>query len=107
MIVLGIETSCDETSVGIVELNDASEGATLYANAVLSSMDLHTKYGGVVPEIAAREHIKAMSIVIEKALELVIKICQQVGKWRLKTHQRAFVYIAKIFLFASLANNKL
>ena len=69
MIVLGIETSCDETSVGIVELNDASEGATLYANAVLSSMDLHTKYGGVVPEIAAREHIKAMSIVIEKAFE--------------------------------------
>jgi N6-L-threonylcarbamoyladenine synthase len=69
MIVLGIETSCDETSVGIVELNDTSKGATLYANAVLSSMDLHTKYGGVVPEIAAREHIKAMPIVIEKAFE--------------------------------------
>lgn len=69
MIVLGIETSCDETAVGIVELNDPQAGAILLTNSVLSSMDLHTAYGGVVPEIAAREHIKAMPKVLEQALQ--------------------------------------
>lgn len=62
MIVLGIETSCDETAVGIVE-----NGHILHANAVLSSMDLHKAYGGVVPEIAAREHIRSIHPVIEQA----------------------------------------
>jgi len=62
MIVLGIETSCDETAVGIVE-----DGHILHANAVLSSMDLHKAYGGVVPEIAAREHIRSIHPVIEQA----------------------------------------
>jgi N6-L-threonylcarbamoyladenine synthase len=63
MIVLGIETSCDETAVGIVK-----DGTTLLANAVFSSMDLHKAYGGVVPEIAARSHIEAIIPVIEQAL---------------------------------------
>lgn len=63
MIVLGIETSCDETAVGIVE-----DGHTLLANAVFSSMDLHTVYGGVVPEIAARSHIESMQPVLREAL---------------------------------------
>ena len=49
MIVLGIETSCDETAVGIVK-----DGYELLANQVASSMDPCTQYGGVVPEIAAR-----------------------------------------------------
>ncbi|MDQ2973636.1 MAG: tRNA (adenosine(37)-N6)-threonylcarbamoyltransferase complex transferase subunit TsaD [bacterium] len=62
MIVLGIETSCDETAVGIVE-----DGRILHANAVLSSMDLHAAYGGVVPEIAARSHIEAMQPVLDQA----------------------------------------
>ena len=63
MIVLGIESSCDETSVGIVE-----NGDTLLANAVFSSMDLHKAFGGVVPEIAARSHIESIIPVIEEAL---------------------------------------
>ncbi len=63
MIVLGIETSCDETSVGIVE-----DGYRLLACSTASSMDIHTKYGGVVPEIAAREHIQVMSPTLESAL---------------------------------------
>lgn len=64
MKVLGIETSCDETSAGVVE-----DGKKLLSNVVLSSMDLHKAYGGVVPEIAARSHIEAIMPVIDQALE--------------------------------------
>lgn len=61
-LVLGIESSCDETGVGIVR------GRTLLANAVASSMDEHAIFGGVIPEIAARAHLEAMTPTIEQAL---------------------------------------
>lgn len=61
-LVLGIETSCDETGVGIVR------GRTLLANAIASSMDEHARFGGVVPEVAARAHLEAMNPTIERAL---------------------------------------
>ncbi|MBX6334619.1 tRNA (adenosine(37)-N6)-threonylcarbamoyltransferase complex transferase subunit TsaD [Candidatus Saccharibacteria bacterium] len=64
MIVLGIESSCDETAVGIVK-----DGYQLLSNTVRSSVDLHAKYGGVVPEIAARSHIEVIIPVIEQSLE--------------------------------------
>ena len=63
MRILGIETSCDETAAAVVE-----DGKKLLSNAVLSSMDLHAAYGGVVPEIAARSHIEAITPVIDQAL---------------------------------------
>ncbi len=63
MKILGIETSCDETSAAVVE-----DGSRLLSNVVLSSMDLHAAYGGVVPEIAARSHIEAITPVINQAL---------------------------------------
>lgn len=63
MKILGIETSCDETAAAVVE-----DGKKLLSNAVLSSMDLHAAYGGVVPEIAARSHIEAITPVINQAL---------------------------------------
>ncbi len=66
MTILGIESSCDETAAGIVSISDKLE-CSLHANAVLSSMDLHTAYGGVVPEIAAREHVKSINPVIAQA----------------------------------------
>ena len=62
--ILGIETSCDETACGIVQ-----DGKKLLSNEVLSSIDLHKTYGGVVPEIAARSHIEAIIPVIEQSLE--------------------------------------
>lgn len=65
MKILGIETSCDETAAAVVE-----DGKKLLSNAVLSSMDLHAVYGGVVPEIAARSHMEAMTPVISQALEI-------------------------------------
>jgi N6-L-threonylcarbamoyladenine synthase len=61
-LVLGIETSCDETGVGIVR------GSTLLANTIASSMDEHARYGGVVPEVAARAHLEAMTPTITAAL---------------------------------------
>jgi N6-L-threonylcarbamoyladenine synthase len=64
MRVLGIETSCDETAAAVVE-----DGHTLLSNVVASSMDLHARYGGVVPEIAARSHIEVILPVIRQALD--------------------------------------
>ena len=61
-LVLGIETSCDETGVGIVR------GTTLLSNTIASSMDEHARYGGVVPEVAARAHLEAMTPAITSAL---------------------------------------
>ncbi|MGN6324385.1 tRNA (adenosine(37)-N6)-threonylcarbamoyltransferase complex transferase subunit TsaD [Pseudolysinimonas sp.] len=61
-LILGIETSCDETGVGIVR------GTTLLANAIASSMDEQARYGGVVPEIAARAHLEAMQPTLDAAL---------------------------------------
>lgn len=63
MTILGIETSCDETAAAVVE-----DGKCLLSNVVLSSMDLHAAYGGVVPEIAARSHIESIIPVIEQSL---------------------------------------
>jgi N6-L-threonylcarbamoyladenine synthase len=62
-LVLGIETSCDETGVGIVR------GHTLLADAVASSVDEHARFGGVVPEVASRAHLEAMEPTIERACE--------------------------------------
>ena len=61
-LVLGIETSCDETGIGIVR------GRTLLSNTIASSMDAHARYGGVVPEVAARAHLEALQPAIEAAL---------------------------------------
>jgi N6-L-threonylcarbamoyladenine synthase len=61
-LVLGIETSCDETGIGIVR------GTTLLANVISSSMDEHARYGGVVPEVAARAHLEALVPALKQAL---------------------------------------
>jgi len=63
MIVLGIETSCDETAAAIVV-----DGTDVRSNVVASQVDLHKKYGGVVPEIASRAHIERLDAVIEEAM---------------------------------------
>lgn len=63
MRILGIETSCDETAVAIVE-----DGNTLLSSIVSSSMDLHARYGGIVPEVAARSHMEVIIPVIQAAL---------------------------------------
>jgi N6-L-threonylcarbamoyladenine synthase len=65
-LVLGIETSCDETGIGIVR------GTELLADAVASSVSEHARFGGVVPEVASRAHLQAMIPTVQRA-------CQQAG----------------------------
>lgn len=62
-LTLGIETSCDETAVAILR-----GGSDVLANVISSSAPLHDKYGGVVPEVASREHVQAINPAIEEAL---------------------------------------
>ncbi len=64
MLVLGIETSCDETAVAVVQ-----DGRRILSNVVASQVELHARYGGVVPELASRQHVEAMIPVLEEALE--------------------------------------
>ncbi|MEJ6013470.1 tRNA (adenosine(37)-N6)-threonylcarbamoyltransferase complex transferase subunit TsaD [Corynebacterium sp. H127] len=66
MIILGIESSCDETGVGIIELLDGQ--MTVLADQVASSMEQHARFGGVVPEIASRAHLEAIRPVMQAAL---------------------------------------
>ena len=63
MNILGIESSCDETSASIVQ-----DGVKEIATVVSSQIDIHKEYGGVVPEIASREHVKNITIVLEECL---------------------------------------
>lgn len=63
MLILGIESSCDETSAAIVE-----DGRVLHSNVVNSQVDIHAEYGGVVPEVAARSHIEVINPVIRQAM---------------------------------------
>ena len=62
MLILGVETSCDETSVAVVR------DMKVLANSVSSSVHLHKRYGGVVPEIACRYHVEYINHVLEDAL---------------------------------------
>jgi N6-L-threonylcarbamoyladenine synthase len=64
MLVLGIETSCDETAAALV-----ADGATIHSNIIATQFDLLKKYGGVVPEIAARRHTELIGYVIKEALD--------------------------------------
>ena len=64
MKVLGIETSCDETAVAVVE-----DGRTVLSNLISSQVDLHARFGGVVPEVASRAHVEALNPIMEQALE--------------------------------------
>ena len=63
-LVLGIETSCDETGIGLVR------GHALLADAVASSVAEHARFGGVVPEVASRAHLEAMLPTFDRALAI-------------------------------------
>ena len=64
MLVLGVESSCDETSVAVVR-----DGKEVLSNVINSQIDIHKKFGGVVPEIASRHHVYQVSMIFEEALE--------------------------------------
>src|SRR5215470_11904682 len=69
MIVLGIETSCDETSAAVVEeTGNATRPWRVRSNVVASQVEIHREWGGVVPELSARQHIRDICGVVERAL---------------------------------------
>ena len=68
MLILAVETSCDETSVALLEENNKTGQINILSNVVSSQVEIHAKWGGVVPNLAAREHLKNIIPVLEKAL---------------------------------------
>ncbi len=74
MNILGIETSCDETAAAVVK-----DGSDMLSNVVVSQIDIHKAFGGVVPEVAARSHIETVLPVIDEALEQAFP--DAVDKW--------------------------
>src|SRR5215212_1660216 len=74
MVVLGIETSCDETAAAVVEDLNPSTGSghaarwLLRSNIVASQVSIHREWGGVVPELASRQHLRDICGVVERAL---------------------------------------
>ena len=66
VLILAIESSCDETAASVVK-----NGRTILSNVISSQIALHTLYGGVVPEIASRKHIEKINQVVEEALARV------------------------------------
>src|SRR3954469_2170236 len=65
MIVLGLETSCDETSAAVLSMTGT---ATTLAGLVILSQDVHRVFGGVVPELASRAHVRTIGSVVDRAL---------------------------------------
>ena len=64
IVILGIESSCDETAAAVVK-----NGREVLSNVISSQIEIHEKFGGVVPEIASRNHVEAISNVVKKALK--------------------------------------
>ncbi|MBO4797805.1 MAG: tRNA (adenosine(37)-N6)-threonylcarbamoyltransferase complex transferase subunit TsaD, partial [Candidatus Methanomethylophilaceae archaeon] len=69
MLILAVESSCDETSVAVVEMNDNPRVRRILSNRIASQIPLHAAFGGVVPEIASRAHAEAISSLAYEALE--------------------------------------
>ena len=67
-IILGIETSCDETAVSIIKDNDNGVPEIL-SNIISSQFDVHKEFGGVVPELAARSHVEKIDLIVKKAIK--------------------------------------
>ncbi|MCK4261822.1 tRNA (adenosine(37)-N6)-threonylcarbamoyltransferase complex transferase subunit TsaD [bacterium] len=74
MLVLGIETSCDETAAAIVE-----DGRKIHSNIVASQLRLHKKFGGVVPELASRAHLRAIPLILKEAYQVAKASPEDIG----------------------------
>lgn len=71
MIILGIETSCDETAAAVIKIDEESKKVELLSNVIASSLSLHAKTGGIIPEVAAREQVKFIIPVIDEAMKVL------------------------------------
>jgi N6-L-threonylcarbamoyladenine synthase len=78
MIILGIETSCDETAAAVVRTNEDDKKIELLSNVVSTSLSLHAQTGGIIPEVAAREQVRYIIPVIKKALEALGSLQEEI-----------------------------
>ncbi len=103
--VLGIETSCDETAAAVVDVHRQQRRAAagqqgfsfrVFSNVVASQVKIHAKYGGVVPEVAAREHVTAMLPVVQAACAEIRNPKSEIRKrpWGGTQYQDSFDAIA-------------
>lgn len=103
MIVLGVETSCDETAVAIVK-----DGKEVIANVVYSQIDIFEKFGGVIPEVASRKHIQKITVVFDECLKMANMNPSDIDLVAVTTHPgligSLLVGINAAYAFA-LANN--
>ena len=90
MYILGMESSCDETSAAVVEMTDGTDGSpalrAIRSNIVASQIETHRLYGGVVPEIASRAHIEVVSRITQEALDGAGITLADVGAIAVTTH---------------------
>lgn len=90
MYILGMESSCDETSAAVVEMTDGAESLpglrSIHSNIVASQIATHRLYGGVVPEIASRAHIEAISRITREALEEAGVTLSDIGAVAVTSH---------------------
>ena len=86
MFILGLESSCDETSAAVVEMDEARGIRRIASNIVASQIDVHALYGGVVPEIASRAHIEAVSSITYEALKTAGVTLDEIGAVAVTTH---------------------
>ena len=84
MYILGLESSCDETSAAIVEIDGSSR--RICANIIASQIDIHRLYGGVVPEIAGRAHIEAITRITTEALDSAGLTLSDIGLCAVTSH---------------------
>lgn len=84
MYILGMESSCDETSAAVVEMSDSER--TIRANIVASQIEVHRLYGGVVPEIASRAHIEAVTGITHEALDAAGVTLSDIGAVAVTSH---------------------
>jgi len=68
-LILGIETSCDETAAAVVDGGKPRYGQRILSNVVASQIDIHRRYGGVFPEVASRQHVLSITPVVEEAMD--------------------------------------
>lgn len=74
MLILGIDTSCDDTSAAVIE-----NGTTILSNSISNQSDIHKKYGGIVPELASRRHIEMIWPVVDEALKAAGISCKDLA----------------------------
>ena len=102
MLILAIESSCDETACAVVEMGEGER--RILSNSVATQIATHALYGGVVPEIASRAHVEAISSITYEALDKAGVSLDEIGetKTRIRTYEDCIEILNKEFFELSI-----